>query len=201
MTNADSLFNFICGFTSNFLDEALFCYLRVEFSFIILIHFASRMCMLWLRVWYRRPILSCQDLKSSSSSHSAISLCFLITPSFILTSQLLLPAMCTSQQFGHLDSFRHLFVLSLVWSFWFFVFVWQLWHIMGGSWYLYTAVYDGCPGIKIVYACPCRLKVTSTAVVLELLDLMKLASIGFPMNGYASFRVFSNYSLISQFCR
>ena len=66
---------------------------------------------------------------------------------------------------------------------------------MGRSWYLYTAVSDGCPGISIVYGCFCWLKVRSTVELLELLDLMKLASFAFSMNGYASFRVLSNSSL------
>ena len=41
---------------------------------------------------------------------------FLIALSFFSTSQLLLPVMCPSPQFTHLDSLGHCFVLSLVWS-------------------------------------------------------------------------------------
>ena len=41
---------------------------------------------------------------------------FLITPSFISTSQLLLPAIRLSPQFAHLNSFGRLIVLSFAWS-------------------------------------------------------------------------------------
>ena len=149
------------GFASNFLGEALFYCPRVECSLLFSIHFASEMCSAWLRVRSWRLIFSRQDFKSSSSSHSAVGLHFFNYPFFFSTSQLLLPAMCPSPQFTHLDSFGHWFVLSLVWSsspqfrqtsfrlHLVFVcpYLWHLWHIMGRSWYLYTAVSDGCPGI------------------------------------------------------
>ena len=112
-------------------------------------------------------------------------------------SESFLPVMCSSPQFSDLYSFGHLWILSLVW--WsslpiqqtalrlYLVFMcpylWQLWHIMRRSWYLYTALSDGCPGIQRVCDCYCRLKVRSTAVVLEFLDLMKLASFAFSNNG------------------
>ena len=124
---------------------------------------------------------------------------FLNTRSIISISQLLLPALSPSPQFTHWASFGHWFVLSLVWSsspqvrqtafrrHLVFVcpYLWQLWHIMGLSWYLHTAVFDGYPGIYILYGCSCRLNVRSTTVVLDFLDLMKVASTAFSMNDYA----------------
>ena len=61
---------------------------------------------------------------------------------------------------------------------------------MGLFWNLYTAVSDDFPGIWISYGCSCRLNAISTALVLEFLDLMNLASIAFSINGHPSFSVF-----------
>ena len=41
-----------------------------------------------------------------------------------------------------------------------------------------------------VYGCSRRLQVRNTAVVLEFLDSMKLASVAFSMSGYTFFEVF-----------
>ena len=134
---------------------------------------------------------------------------------FFSSSKLLLPAMCPSPQFTHLDSFVHWLVLPLVWSsfpqFWQTSFrlhvvfmrpyLWHLWHTMARFWYLYTAVSDGYPGIQKIYGSSYKLKVKSTAVALDFFDFVKLASIAFLMNGYDSFRVLFISSLNSQFCR
>ena len=45
------------------------------------------------------------------------------------------------------------------------------------------------------------MQVEGTAAALEFFDLMKLASIAFSINGYASSRVLLNSSLSSKFCR
>ena len=155
------------------------------------------MCWVWLMVWSWRLILSCNDFKSFSCSYSATILYFLIILYFFFSiPQLLIPAKCHFTQFTQLDSFGHLLVLSLVWSSspqfrqahfllrlaFVCPYLWQLWHIMGWSWFSYTAVSDGFQRIMIVYGCPCRLKVWSTPVVLEFLDLIKLGSFEFSMN-------------------
>ena len=81
MTNSDSLFDLMIAGLLPISWVRFFSIAHgLNILFLFRVHFTCEMCRVWLWVWSWRLIFSRQDLKSSSSSHSAVGLHFFNYP-------------------------------------------------------------------------------------------------------------------------